>query len=550
VAAALTRADQAEMFTLSGRSVVAPSVVYLREDGVLLTGEAAAVRAARHPERAARAFKRRLGDPTPVLLGGKPHAVTELLAALLRDVVAEVGQAEGAPPRRVVLTHPANWGRFRRGLFEEVPNLAGLSDVRLVSEPEAAAAHYAATRRLDDGQIVAVYDLGGGTFDVAVLCKRAEGVRILGIPEGIERLGGVDFDEAVFSHVNAAASGALTELDPRDPQASIALARLRQECVLAKEALSVDTEAVVPVFLPGRHFEARLTREEFEDLIRAPIESTVGALSRALRSAQVSPDQLSAVLLVGGSSRTPLVARTVSAQLGRPTVVDAHPKYAVALGAATLAGLAGGGATGGAGPVNRGRPSPIPHPAPAVAAQTPSGPAPEPTRKFAVTPARAVVDSRRGPPAAPPPAAASPARRPAGTPGRRMLVLGVLVVAAVAGIFGAWRLSSGGSTDVSGQVAATQPVRLSLTSSQVDIGDSYFADASGFSQGEQVEISWIGPTRGVMGTFPADSAGHVVHGPIIEKDPPGDYQIVALGLNSGRVASAPLRVVGSTGPPK
>ena len=113
------------------------------------------------------------------------------------------------------------------------------------------------------------------------------------------------------------------------------MARLRQDCVLAKESLSIDTETAIPVFLPNRHFDVQLTRADFEDMIRAPIESTIGTLVRTLRSAQVDPNQLSAVLLVGGSSRIPLVSRMISEELGRPTVVDAHPKYAVALGAAT-----------------------------------------------------------------------------------------------------------------------------------------------------------------------------------------------------------------------
>ncbi|MDT7667324.1 MAG: hypothetical protein QOC74_107, partial [Pseudonocardiales bacterium] len=254
VAAAVAHPTQVEMFTLGDRSVVAPAVVYLRDDGEMVTGDAAGRRSVSSPDRVGREFKRRLGDPTPVMLGGSPHAVTALLAALLSDVLTKVSETEGDSPGRVVLTHPANWGPFRRGLFEEVPNLAGLVDVILVTEPEAAAAHYAASRQLDDGEIVAVYDLGGGTFDATVLRARPGGVEILGTPEGIERLGGVDFDEAILSHVNFTAGGTLSELDLRDPQTTIALARLRQDCILAKEALSVDTETVLPVFLPGRHF--------------------------------------------------------------------------------------------------------------------------------------------------------------------------------------------------------------------------------------------------------------------------------------------------------
>jgi actin-like ATPase involved in cell morphogenesis len=324
------------MFTLGDRSVVTPAVVYLREDGVLVTGEAANLRGVSSPDRVGREFKRRLGNPTPVVLGGQPHTVTTLLGTLLRDVVRKVVETEGEPPDHVLLTHPANWGPFRRALFEEVPQHAGLTDPSLVTEPEAAAAHYAASRQLDDGEIMAVYDLGGGTFDATVLRKKPGGVEILGTPEGIERLGGIDFDEAILSYVDYTAGGVLRELDMGDLQTTVALARLRQDCVLAKEALSVDTETILPVFLPGRHFDVHLTRSDFEDMVRAPIESTIGALSRTLQSAQVDPADLSAVLLVGGSSRIPLVARMVSAELGRPTVVDTHPKYAVALGAATL----------------------------------------------------------------------------------------------------------------------------------------------------------------------------------------------------------------------
>ncbi|TQM43158.1 YVTN family beta-propeller protein [Pseudonocardia cypriaca] len=363
VAAALATNTRVEMFTLGDRSVVTPAVVYLHEDGALVSGDAATRRAVSSPDRIGREFKRRLGDPTPVMLGGTPYAVTALLGALLHDVLAKVTETEGAKPESVVLTHPANWGPFRRELFDEVPHVAGLTAPRMVTEPEAAAAHYAASRHLSDGETIAVYDLGGGTFDATVLRKHPNGIEILGIPEGIERLGGVDFDESILSHVNYVAGGALTELDMSDPQTSIALARLNQDCVLAKEALSVDTETTIPVFLPNRHFDVRLTRAEFEDMIRAPIESTIGTLVRTLRSANVDPSQLSAVLLVGGSSRIPLVSRMISEELGRPTVVDAHPKYAVALGAAALARAGGAdvrsGAAGAAPPVG-GFPTAVP----------------------------------------------------------------------------------------------------------------------------------------------------------------------------------------------
>ena len=325
------------MFGLGDGSLVAPAAVYIREDGGLVTGEAAARRAVSNPDRVAREIKRNLGNPTPVMLGGAPYAVGDLLGALLQDVLVRATDRQGGKPEVVALTHPANWGPFRKGLFEDVAGSAGLTDLLYTTEPEAAAAHYASTRPLEEGDVLAVYDLGGGTFDATVLRRTADAFEIVGTPEGIERLGGADFDEAVFAHVNYVARGALTELDLSDPKTVIALARLRQDCILAKEALSVDVEATIPVFLPNRHFDVTLTRSELEGMIRAPIESTIGTLDRVLRAARVDKTELAAVLLVGGSSRIPLVAQMISEAFGRPTVVGAHPKHAVALGAALLA---------------------------------------------------------------------------------------------------------------------------------------------------------------------------------------------------------------------
>jgi pSer/pThr/pTyr-binding forkhead associated (FHA) protein len=337
VAAAMCDGSRTEMVTLGVRSVVMPSAVYLSSSGNLVCGEVALRQAQTNPGGAAQGFKRRLGDPLPVRLGGQTRTPTQLMGALLSEVLRVVTETEGAGPERLMLTHPANWGAFRRGVFEEVAREAGLGDVPTVTEPVAAAAHYASSRALAEGEVVAVYDLGGGTFDVSVLRAGADRVEILGVPEGIEHLGGMDFDDALFAHIDHTSGGALSDLDPRDPPAVRALARVRQDCVLAKETLSVDSDTVIPVFLPDRAFDVEVTRAQFEDLIRSRVESTIGALERTLRSSQLTPADIDTVLLVGGSSRIPLVARMVTEAIGVPAVVDTHPKYAVALGAAGLA---------------------------------------------------------------------------------------------------------------------------------------------------------------------------------------------------------------------
>jgi len=334
-AAAVSRAGRVETVELGDRAAAVPSVLYLGADGSVQVGEAANRRALQDPGRVAREFKRRVGDPAAVIVGGSPYSADGLVAKLLSWVVASVAAREGGRPGAIALTHPANWGPYKRDLMRQAAERAGLGkEVTLLSEPEAAAACYAATERVDIGNTVAVYDLGGGTFDAAVLRKTASGFDILGSPQGIERLGGVDFDEAVFAHVQAVMGDAFDNIDPTDPAAVAAVARLRAECVAAKETLSADTEAAIAVMLPGTHTTVRLVRGEFEEMIRPAITETVGALRRAVSVAGLTPAGIDTVVLVGGSSRIPLVTELVSNELGRPIATDVHPTNAVAIGAA------------------------------------------------------------------------------------------------------------------------------------------------------------------------------------------------------------------------
>jgi molecular chaperone DnaK len=458
-AAAVWRAGHAEIASLGSRSAAIPSVVLLRDDETILTGEIANRRGLTEPHRVAREFKRRLGDPTPILLGGVPYSAESLMARMLRAVVDEVSSREGGEPDRICVSHPANWGPYKIDLMYQVIRLAGIEQpVQLTTEPQAAAVFYAQQQRLEPGEAVAVYDLGGGTFDAAVLRKTPDGFELIGKPEGIERLGGIDFDAAIYAHVARSLDGALDDLDEDDPAVTAAVARLREECVQAKEALSADTDVTIPVLLPELTTEVRLTRSELESMVRPVLHGPIEALRRAIRSAGIEPADLHSVLLVGGSSRIPLVAQMVGSELGRPVAVDAHPKHAVALGAAWQAGamISDVGtalvlpeavdpwATGAAEAVAAGWPgdaTPIPGHTPA--------PAPTPTP----APASASAGWNASPspdpaPAEPTAAIALPAaagRTPARAPGRSlssMLVAGVVAVVLV-GIAGtAWALGS------------------------------------------------------------------------------------------------------------
>ncbi len=338
-AAAVARGTTAEPLPLGTDSVQAPSVVLMREDGEVLVGDAAERRAVTEPTRAAREFKRRLGDPVPIVIGDAAHPVETLMAHQLRDVVRRATEQEGEAPSIVVLTHPANYSDYKTGLLRQAAAEAGLPAERLVlvTEPEAAAIAYSRQARIDTGEIVAVYDFGGGTFDAALVRRTDDRFELIGVPEGMERLGGIDFDQAVMAHVDTTLAGLVSGADRSDPLTRPAQARLRSDCRRAKEALSTDSDTTIAVSLPGVQTEVRLTRDEFESMVRPRVGETVKAFERAVASAHIEMDQVARILLVGGTSRMPIVAEMLRSATGRPVAHDAHPKLAIAVGAA-LAG--------------------------------------------------------------------------------------------------------------------------------------------------------------------------------------------------------------------
>lgn len=426
-AAAVASGGAAEIVSLGHTTAVVPSVIVVRERGDVLVGEAAVRRAEAEPTRTAREFKRRLGDPVPYVLGGTPFGAEALTSHLLRHVYDTVVEQRGAPPREVVVTHPANYGDYKLDLVREAVRQAEVPNATLLSEPAAAATHYAEQDRLEVGDVVAVYDFGGGTFDAAVVEVTNDGHRIIGRPEGMERLGGIDFDQAVYAHVMSSLGPVADDLDATDPAVAAGLARLREACRTAKEALSSDTDVDIPVLLPNLHTQVRLTRTEFEAMIRPRIAETIESLERAIASADRRPDEVARVLLVGGSSRIPLVAEMVGIAVGRPVALDAHPKHAIALGAALHA----------------------------------AGPPPDPSLSAASVAATAAAPLTAGAAAGttlpPPPAASDASTDRRSGPSRTVLAVAA-VIALVAVIAGVVVFTSGGDdADEATPPASTEP---------------------------------------------------------------------------------------------
>lgn len=335
-AAVCFRAGIAEIVQLGSRHAEMPSVVFALPDGELLFGDAAERRGAADPGRVAREFKRRMGDTVPILLGGVPYHAHDLTSRMVRDLVTRVTELQGGLPDSVTVTHPANYGPYKRDALRQAILRAGVKDAQLRSEPEAAAVWYASTARLKAGETIAVYDLGGGTFDAAVLRKEPDGFTLLGRPEGIDALGGADFDEAVFKHVLSHLDSKVNWRDANDEDTTRALTRLKRDCVDAKEALSFDIDATIAVSFPTHHSLVRITRHELEHMISPRLEAATAALRTALKSAEVDPSELRAILLAGGSCRIPLIAERLRTTFDRPVALDPHPEHSIALGAALM----------------------------------------------------------------------------------------------------------------------------------------------------------------------------------------------------------------------
>jgi len=308
-----------------------PSVVVADGEGNLLTGKAASRQAMVYPERTERVPKRALVAGGEVVLGGRPFAVEALAGAVLSKVYAEAVRFHGgSAPAKVILTHPARWGEILRERLRGAAGLAGVTNQVLLAEPEAAAWYYAPPVA---GQLVAVFDLGGGTLDTAVLQAADGGFVLAGPPGGDAELGGEDFDELLLDWVTEQARKRDAELwaQMEEPRAARDRAHLRADVTAGKETLSEHTTYEVPV--PGFAEGILVRRPDLEELISEPVGRAVEEMRRTITTAGVSPGKLAGLYLTGGSSRVPVIAQRLAVALGVLPQLRDDPKAVVALGA-------------------------------------------------------------------------------------------------------------------------------------------------------------------------------------------------------------------------
>jgi molecular chaperone DnaK len=317
---------------------ILPSCVGFSASGELLVGEPARNQQGLYPERTVRSIKRRMGSDESVILGGRSFTPPEISALILRELAEWARLSLGERPERAVITVPAYFSDAQRSATREAGALAGLEVIRILNEPTAASLAYG----YGDGtrHTALIYDLGGGTFDVSVVTVEGEITEVMA-SHGNNRLGGDDFDDLLSERL-AQEFQKQHGIDVRQGYAS-AKARLWWAAEEAKKRLSQEPFVVIReealVTLGGKplHLETEISRQDYEALIRPLVESTLDSVSRALQDSGKRPGDLDAVLLVGGSTRTPLVFNLLTERMGIEPRQDVHPDLCVALGAGVLA---------------------------------------------------------------------------------------------------------------------------------------------------------------------------------------------------------------------
>jgi molecular chaperone DnaK len=325
-----------------GDERLVPSVVGLSDDGRIIVGQTALNQFVLAPERTVRSIKRKMGTEERTMLGDREYLPEEISAFTLRHLKTMAEEILGDKVDRAVITVPAYFNDSQRQATKRAGELAGLEVLRIINEPTAAALAYGIEQQVD--QFLMVYDLGGGTFDVSIIEQQGEILEVRA-SHGNIHLGGDDFDERVLQRLLAHLSSEHRYDFKSDRRA---MARLVRAAERVKIALSDAPYARAAEEFLARydaqiaHLDLEIGRSELEGMIEDLLKSTLDSIDHAIKDAQIKPEQINRVLLVGGSSRIPRVSEMIEEKLGLQSAMEINPDEAVALGAAVQAAIING----------------------------------------------------------------------------------------------------------------------------------------------------------------------------------------------------------------
>ena len=320
-----------------------PSVVAFSKSGERMVGQVAKRQAITNPDRTIMSIKREMGTAYNVSVDDKKYTPQEISAMILQKLKADAEAYLGTSVTQAVITVPAYFSDAQRQATKDAGKIAGLEVLRIINEPTAAALAYGMDK--ENEQKIMIYDLGGGTFDVSLL-EISDGVFEVLATAGNNRLGGDDFDNRIINWIAETFAKENSGIDLRKDK--MALQRLKDAAEKAKIELSGMTTSNINLpFITAdatgpKHFDATLTRAQFNDMTADLVRATIEPTKQVLRDAGLQPSQVDKVLLVGGSTRIPAVQDAIKQFLGKEPFKGINPDECVALGAAIQGGVLGG----------------------------------------------------------------------------------------------------------------------------------------------------------------------------------------------------------------
>jgi molecular chaperone DnaK (HSP70) len=325
-----------------GDSYSLPSAVYADNDKITV-GQAALVDRMRNPENFKCEFKRDLGQEIPYSLGNKQFYPQDLYREIFIYLKKCAEEYTGEIIEFACITHPANYNERKKKLVYEAAKTAGILNIELLDEPSAAALYYCTDKKLVDGSTLLVYDFGGGTFDASIIEYQKGKFETLTSPQGIERCGGVDIDRLIFDHVmSKISSEKIAPMKTNPLNFKRFRARINELSVRAKHHLSTSESYSDDIEIGFDYENYDLSRKHFNSLITGLVEDTFACTNQILQNAEKKITELDTVLLVGGSSRIPLVREHFQRIIPKNLCINTNPELAVSMGAALYAGSSNG----------------------------------------------------------------------------------------------------------------------------------------------------------------------------------------------------------------
>ncbi len=331
---------EAVVITNSEGARTTPSVVSFQANGERLVGQVAKRQAITNPDKTIISIKREMGTDHKVTIEGKDYTPQEISAMILQKLKADAEAYLGESVSQAVITVPAYFNDAQRQATKDAGKIAGLEVLRIINEPTAAALAYGIDK-MEDAHKVLVYDLGGGTFDVSIL-DLGDGVFEVVSTNGDARLGGDDFDQRIIDYIAQDFKG---QYGVDLKQDKMALQRLKEAAEKAKIELSSSTQTIINLpFITAdatgpKHIDMTLTRAKFNELTSDLVEKTMTIMKEALKTGNVSMNDVDKILLVGGSTRIPAVQEAVKNFTGKEPSKGVNPDECVAMGAAIQAGV-------------------------------------------------------------------------------------------------------------------------------------------------------------------------------------------------------------------